>query len=100
MRFCMMFGPGFGLRFAQTLAQMENSITESDCSFSHHLIPNAKFQPIIVQLNRLAYHKSAKVSLHPFPKSPEHPKSMNKLTLNKPAITQKCKKIHRIVMNI
>ena len=25
--------------------------------------------------------------LHPFPESPGHPKSMNKLTLNEPAIT-------------
>ena len=52
----------------------------------HQPIPNAKFPPITALLNRPTYHKSAKVSPHPFPKSHGNPKSMNKLILNKPAI--------------
>ena len=32
--------------------------------------------------------------LHPFPESPGHPKSMNKLTLNEPAITLMQPKVH------
>ena len=39
----------------------------SDRLFAHHPIPNAKFQPITLKLNRPAYHKSAKVSPPPFP---------------------------------
>ena len=48
---------------------MENSttITRSDWLFAHHPIPNAKFQPITLKLNRPTYHKSAKVSPPPFP---------------------------------
>ena len=39
----------------------------SDWLFSHHPIPNAKFQPITLLLSRPTYHKSAKVSPPPFP---------------------------------
>ena len=53
----------------------------------HHPIPNAKFPPITALLNGPTYHKSAKVSPPPFLKSYGNPKSMNKLTLNEPAIT-------------
>ena len=53
---------------AQGLSEVwPNSKTKSDCLFPHHPIPNAKFQPITLYLNRPTYHKSAKVSLPPFP---------------------------------
>ena len=51
----------------------------------HHPIPNAKFIPITALLNRPTHHKRSKVSPPPFSKSYGNPKSMNKLTLNKPA---------------
>ena len=44
---------------------MENSITKSDWLFPHQPIPNPKFQPITLWLNRPTYHKSAKVSPPP-----------------------------------
>ena len=59
---------------------------DPDCLAPHHPIPNAKFPPITALLNRPTYHKSAKVSHHSFPKSYGNLKSMNKLTLNEPAI--------------
>ena len=51
----------------QTLAQTENSITESDYLFPHHPIPNATFPPNTTLLNRSTYHKSCKGSLSPCP---------------------------------
>ena len=60
---------------------------EYDWLFPHHPIPNAKFPPITVLLNRSTYLiiKVPRSPLHPVPKSHGHPKSMNKLTLNEPA---------------
>ena len=52
----------------------------------HCPIPNATSPPMAVFINRSTYHKSTKVSLHPVPKSDGHPKSMNKLTVNKLAV--------------
>ena len=59
---------------------------KSDWLAPHHPILNAIFAPITAFLKRYTYHKSAKASLHPVPKSYGYPKSMNKLTLNEPAI--------------
>ena len=44
-------------------------------------IPNVKFPPINLQLNKPTYHKSVKVSPHSLPKSHGHSNSMNKLTV-------------------
>ena len=51
----------------------------------HHPIPNAKFPPITALLNMLII-KVPRCPHHPCPKSCWNPKSMNKLTLNEPAI--------------
>ena len=67
-------------------AHMENSITKCDWLFPHYNIPKATFLPITAQLNTPTYHKSAYSHLNPVPKSHGPPNSMNKLTLNEPAI--------------
>ena len=67
---------------------MEISMVESDWLAPYHLIPNAKFPPIAAFLNRSTYHtyhKSAKASPPPCPKSHGRSESMNELTINEPA---------------
>ena len=59
------------------LAQIENSIIESDWLLPHHPIPKATDLLII---------KLPNASLHPVSKSHSTQKSMNKLTLNEPTI--------------
>ena len=63
---------------------MEISTLESDCLASHHSILNIK--PTNHWIIKYAYQKVPKTSLHPIPKLDGYPKSMNKQTLNKPAM--------------
>ena len=65
---------------------MEVSMLESDWLALHHAIPEANFPLITAMLNRSTYYRSAKVLHHLVPKSYGRPKSVNKLTLNEPAI--------------
>ena len=65
---------------------MEVSMLEYDWLAVHHAIPKAKFPLITALLNRSTYYRSAKGLHHLVPKSYGRPKSVNKLTLNEPAI--------------
>ena len=78
--------------FLQYSHKISHTISHTICQVGCWLvssplpIPNAKFPPITALLNRPTYHKSANVSPPPIPKSHGNPKSMNKLTLNEPAM--------------
>ena len=85
------FPQEFPARFSHKNFQQDFPELDPDWLAPHHPIPNAKFPPITTLLNRPTYHKSAKVSPSPFPKSYGNPKSMNKLTLNEPAFTTNLK---------
>ena len=75
----------FPTRFSHKIFPQDFPKLDPDWLPPHHPIPNAKFPLITALLNMPTYHKSAKVSPPPFPKSHGNPKSMNKLTLNEPA---------------
>ena len=73
---------------AQTLALMDISMLEYGWLFPHHLFQMLNFRQSLPKLNRSTYRKDAiKSPLCRVPKSDGHPKSMNKLTLNEPAIS-------------
>ena len=78
----------FPARFSCKIFPQDFPKLDPDWLANHHPIPNAKFSPITALLNMPTYHKSAKVSPPPFPQSHGNPKSMNKLTLNEPAINK------------
>ena len=80
------FPQDFSARFPRKNFPQDFPELDPDWLAPHHPIPNAKFPPITALLNRPTYHKRSKVSPPPFPKSYGNPKSMNKLTLNEPAI--------------
>ena len=79
------FPQDFPARISHKIFPQDFLELDPDWLAPHHPIPNAKFPPITTLLNRPTYHKSAKVSPPPFPQILWEPKSMNKLTLNKPA---------------
>ena len=84
---CKIFLQDFPTRFSCKIFPQDFHKLDPDWLAPHHPIPNAKFPPMTALLNMPTYHKSAKVSPPPFPKkSHGNPKSMNKLTLNEPAI--------------
>ena len=83
--FCKDFLQELPARFSHKIFPQDFPKLDPDWLAPHYPIPNAKFPPITALLNRPTYHKSAKVSPQPFPKSHGNPKSMNKLTLNEPA---------------
>ena len=65
------------------LSVLLSMLLKSDWLPLHDPILNANFLPISALLSRSTYHKSAKVSPPPFPKSLGHPNSMNKLFLTR-----------------
>ena len=83
---CKIFLQDFPARISCKIFPQDFPELDPDWLAPHHPIPNTKFPPITAFLNMPTYHKSAKVSHHPFLKSHGNPKSMNKLTLNEPAI--------------
>ena len=80
------FPQDFSVRFSHKIFPQDFLKLDPDWLAPHHPIPNAKFPPITALLNRPTYHKRSKVSPPPFPQILWEPKSMNKLTLNEPAI--------------
>ena len=62
---CNKFPQEFTTRFSHKNFLQDFPELDPDWLASHH--PNAKFPPITALLNRPTYHKSAKVSLPPFP---------------------------------
>ena len=80
------FPQDFPARISRKIFMQYFHKLDPDSLAPHHSIPNAKFPPITALLNKPTYHKSANVSPPPFPQILWDPKSMNKLTLNEPAI--------------
>ena len=81
------FPQEFPATFSHNIFPQHFPKLDPDWLAPHHPIPNAKFPPITALLNRPSYHKRSKVSPPPFPQILWDPKSMNKLTLNEPAMT-------------
>ena len=74
-----------GTTFPQTTFPQTNGNFHARIWLASSPSPHSKFSLITAFLSRSTYHKSAKGSSPPVPKSYGHPKSMNKLALNEPA---------------
>ena len=75
------FPKAFSKAFPKAFAELE-----ADWLAPHHLIPNIKYAPITAFLIRYNYHKRARGSHHPVPKSYGLPKSVNKLIAQPPTM--------------
>ena len=64
---CKIFPQEFPARFSHKIFLQDFPELDPDWLAPHHPIPNAKFPPITVLLNRPTYHKRSKVSPPPFP---------------------------------
>ena len=64
---CKIFLQEFPRRISCKIFLQDFLELDPDWLASHHPIPNAKFPPITVLLNRPTYHKRSKVSPPPFP---------------------------------